>query len=291
MSNWPEMMNAFADFTAASRDGANVSKPWRRFADAAVASRDNPPYHLRPLLRVLQRLKVPPERARVLEHGFGSGKSLLYLLALGYRGIYGVDIGADCEAGNKLLAEMYGISEPRFYSYDGTKLPFADETFDLVFSQQVLEHVAPDLLEHFCAEEGRVLRPDGIAYHQIPHRLVPYESHTRTWFIHYAPRPVSLRLYGLMKCDVSFVRNQLFLRRRGTYAAMFRRHIGLCEDLSAERLMRDHVEGEYDGPAGLRRALSRLFALPLAGRFFAAAAKHFMMAELVATMRSERGQR
>jgi len=285
MSDWRTVVNAYTDMIEALRAGGDVSQPWRRFADAAAASHDNPPYHLRPLLRALQRLDLPQERVRLLEHGYGSGKSLLYLLTFGYRSVYGVDLGTDCAPLNRLLAEIHGMPGPHFFAYDGTRLPFANESFDFVFSQQVLEHVAPQVLEPYFAEEGRVLRSGGIAYHQIPHRLVPYESHTRTWLIHYAPRPVALQLYRLTKCNLAFVRDHLFLRRRGTYATLMRRHIGTCEDISAVRLTQDRIGHDYDGPASVRRALTGLFALPGAGRIFASAARHFMMAELVATKR------
>jgi SAM-dependent methyltransferase len=50
--------------------------------------------------------------------------------------------------------------------YDGRTLPFADATFDVVFSSNVLEHVrdVPALL----AEASRVLRPSGVMIHVLP---------------------------------------------------------------------------------------------------------------------------
>jgi SAM-dependent methyltransferase len=50
--------------------------------------------------------------------------------------------------------------------YDGRTLPFPPDTFDAVFSSNVLEHVTdlPELL----AEAKRVLRPVGIMIHMLP---------------------------------------------------------------------------------------------------------------------------
>ena len=50
--------------------------------------------------------------------------------------------------------------------YDGATLPYPDETFDVVFSSNVLEHVrdVPALL----AEASRVLRPSGVMIHVLP---------------------------------------------------------------------------------------------------------------------------
>lgn len=51
----------------------------------------------------------------------------------------------------------------------GERLPFADNTFDIVFSNDVLEHVQDD---RECAREiTRVLRPSGRAVIFVPNRL------------------------------------------------------------------------------------------------------------------------
>ena len=50
--------------------------------------------------------------------------------------------------------------------YDGRNLPFPDESFDIVFSSNVLEHV-PDL-GNMHREIRRVLRPGGYCVHVMP---------------------------------------------------------------------------------------------------------------------------
>ena len=54
-------------------------------------------------------------------------------------------------------------------------LPFADNTFDFVFSDQVLEHVQDHNLAF--AEIARVMKPGGISLHIFPARLKPTEAH------------------------------------------------------------------------------------------------------------------
>lgn len=61
----------------------------------------------------------------------------------------------------------------------GERLPFADKTFDIVFSNDVLEHVQDD---RECAREiTRVLRPGGRAVIFVPNRLYFFETHGVYW--------------------------------------------------------------------------------------------------------------
>jgi len=73
--------------------------------------------------------------------------------------------------------------------YEGTTLPFPDDYFDVVFSSNVLEHIA-DLRTTF-SEVQRVMKSDGRAIHILP------TPAWRTWtslshYIHIARRLVSL---------------------------------------------------------------------------------------------------
>lgn len=52
---------------------------------------------------------------------------------------------------------------------DGVNLPLADESVDLVFSSNVLEHVAD--LDALLAEQWRILKPGGLAAHVVPNPL------------------------------------------------------------------------------------------------------------------------
>ena len=51
-------------------------------------------------------------------------------------------------------------------TYDGARIPFADGVFDIVFSSNVLKHIAD--LERVQEELKRVLKDDGIAIHIVP---------------------------------------------------------------------------------------------------------------------------
>lgn len=69
---------------------------------------------------------------------------------------------------------------------DGTALPFADQSFDLVFSNSVIEHVGDAAAQaRFAREIARVGKRYWV---QTPNRYFPIEHHLWTPFIHWLPR-------------------------------------------------------------------------------------------------------
>ena len=67
----------------------------------------------------------------------------------------------------------------------GDTLPFADDAFDVIVSNHVIEHV-PDALTHL-REIHRVVRPGGIVYLATPNRWWPWEFHARMPLLHFLP--------------------------------------------------------------------------------------------------------
>lgn len=68
---------------------------------------------------------------------------------------------------------------------DGRRLPFANQSFDIVFSNSVIEHVGDWESQHqFAAEIARVGRAYWV---QTPNRGFPVEPHLMTPFLHYLP--------------------------------------------------------------------------------------------------------
>ncbi len=71
-------------------------------------------------------------------------------------------------------------------------LPFADNAFDIVYSNAVLEHAgSAEQQRYFLSELCRVARRRFVA---VPNRLFPVEHHTCLPVVHYLPKPVFRRL-------------------------------------------------------------------------------------------------
>jgi len=76
----------------------------------------------------------------------------------------------------------------RALTYDGVSFPFADRSFDVCWSNAVIEHVGNyEQQLHFLRENVRVSR---IAFVTTPNRLFPIEVHTRTPILHMLPKRV-----------------------------------------------------------------------------------------------------
>jgi SAM-dependent methyltransferase len=127
-------------------------------------------------------------RGRVLDAGCGSGG-----IAVSFAEESGLAVGLDVknkfgDAGRRLASER-GLGNAVFVQGDGTALPFRSESFDLVLSHSVIEHVAS--AESYLRECHRVLRPSGILFLQTPPYLSFAGSHLSRLRI---PIPIHLLL-------------------------------------------------------------------------------------------------
>ncbi len=112
------------------------------------------------LLEALAR-RVPAP-ARFLDIGAGSGYYIRRAAELGCVAA-GIDLSPHaCRIGN-------GRVPGRLCQADAESLPFQSACFDLVFCQQIIEHVVYP--ERVLAEVARVLRPGGILLLSAPNRL------------------------------------------------------------------------------------------------------------------------
>lgn len=117
---------------------------------------------------------------RMLEVGTGSGGIAHYF---GTHPTLRCDVDAVDVDDNRLVTEGY-----RYHQVDDTQLPFADESFDVVLTNHVIEHVGDSKAQHaHLAELHRVLRPDGVGYLAVPNRWMLVEPHYKLAFLSWWP--------------------------------------------------------------------------------------------------------
>jgi SAM-dependent methyltransferase len=116
----------------------------------------------------------------LLDFGCGEGRQVYALRARGYLS-FGVDTyDRTAPMVSRCVAEgLCRQEEGIFRIADGTpyRIPFPDATFDVVFSNQVMEHVRD--WPSAVSEIHRVLKPGGTSLHFFPSRYRVLESHVR----------------------------------------------------------------------------------------------------------------
>ncbi|HQE91174.1 MAG TPA: class I SAM-dependent methyltransferase [Anaerolineae bacterium] len=121
---------------------------------------------------------------RVLDLGCGVGYGSFWLASYATRHIIAVDLS---HAALQYAQHRYASSGLCYLQADALHLPFADASFDFVFSSQVIEHVAS--AEQFMREVKRLLTPDGFCLFTTPNKTIfspysctnPHHPSEMTW--------------------------------------------------------------------------------------------------------------
>jgi len=127
-------------------------------------------------LRGLLEKSVPePSGERFLAVGTGDGANIEALSA-GYRDVQTVDIVSRDET----VADQ-------FIQADGTRLPYKDDTFDLITAISVIEHVLPaERRPNLVSEMARCTSSGGHIMFQIPNHRFIVELHTGLPFVQWS---------------------------------------------------------------------------------------------------------
>jgi len=161
-----------------------------------IARSEEPAYVQEPLRRQLERF-VAIEGRRVLDFGCGCGGSSLALARLGAGMVVGVEPRADFLAAARLRAQDSGLAARIIFQHvpDTTRLPFANDEFDLIVMNAVLEHIPPPQRRAHLREVWRVLRVGGYLFiGETPNRLWPQDYHTTgLWWVPYMPADLACR--------------------------------------------------------------------------------------------------
>ena len=177
----------------------------------------------------------PLENVSLLDVGCGTGTTDRFFMPR-VRSLYGVDIS---EA--MLVKARLTVPEADYRWYDGEKLPFSDETFDVVLAICVLHHVPKSKRLKLVDEMVRVARPGGIVAIFEHNPLNPLTRH------------------AVNSCQLD--RDAILLRSHETIELLqdaAQEHAGICH----------YLYSPLGGPVG--RALDRcLRGLPFGGQYAA----------------------
>jgi len=207
--------------------------------------------------------KVNPDAA-ILDFGCGAGGLVKAYREKGYQA-YGCDVsfkdGSD-------VAAMKKDGTIRLIDLQSYRIPFDDDTFDFVVSDQVLEHVQD--YSQALSEIKRILRPGGVSLHLFPARYKPIEPHAYVplasfiqsyWWLNIwahlgirnehqqglSPKEAATRNFNYLKNNTNYLKKSELCKEFGRYFS----DIQFCEDV----LLRNN-----SGARHINR-LSRIFPL------------------------------
>jgi len=86
----------------------------------------------------------------------------------------------------EVLSARHYYPQPSYAVFDGCRLPFPDKSFDLVFSNAVIEHI-PRQQKQFADEVTRVGKSWFVT---TPNYWYPFETHYHLPFIQFLSRPL-----------------------------------------------------------------------------------------------------
>lgn len=140
----------------------------------------------------------------ILEIGSGLGTFLRICTEAGYTAI-GIDpnefFGEQEPISALEIAQSQGCHD--LVAGYGERLPFPSDTFDVVASFQVLEHVRDP--EQVLREAYRVLQPGGIAFVKCPNFILFHEAHYNLPWLPLLPKPIARVYVRLLGKDPAFL--------------------------------------------------------------------------------------
>ena len=122
-------------------------------------------------LAMIQSAMPADRKPRVLVNGCGVGTYLLHLTDLSDLAV-GLDIDFERTVDSRQKSDAV-------VNAAGEKLPFANDQYDLILSNEVIEHVQDDRLA--VQEMVRCLKPGGRIVLFCPNRGYPFETHGLYW--------------------------------------------------------------------------------------------------------------
>ncbi len=300
MTQFSELKLIYREIHAKYHAGEDIRDAWRRFTEVAQQTSK----FLGPLDAIRESIDAcvddqPKDTFRVLDHGCGGGMKIFYVAAIGYPNIYGVNVNEDVDWLNGVLRTVLDFDEDRFYRTDGKRLPFPENSMDMIISCQVLEHVSDADIENYYSEEARVLVDGGSAFHEVPHSFTPYDSHSRLWCAHWFPPFLRPLAFGVLKSiqqkknlmpagriyAEQFCGWYVKLRSPIYHRKMLVKYFGSYRDFTRERLLAEHDWQDYDrdGSLMVRRLIDVLVKLPVLGLVFQPLFSNLMMLQTLAT--------
>jgi ubiquinone/menaquinone biosynthesis C-methylase UbiE len=122
--------------------------------------------------------KYIPQDSLVLEVGFGSGRILTRIASDKHCKCVGVDVVDGAFPSLSFFSQQHGVKVEAIKG-SGFSLPFKDKSFDVVYSEGVIEHFPADYAMAMVKEHARVCRSGGRVLVSVPNKFALVHSLTK----------------------------------------------------------------------------------------------------------------
>jgi SAM-dependent methyltransferase len=176
-SDLPEYLEELEKFLAPLHQTVFWDSCWQTYTDVA---------RFHPTAELL-RLYTTIDGKRILDSGCGNAGLLITLQQAGAAELVGIEV--DPNVYKLATLRTSRLPHIRILQDDAALLTLEPESFDIVISFQVIEHVTD--YQGYLHTQARLLKSGGVLLIACPNRLWPYEAHSRLPLIQYLPRPLS----------------------------------------------------------------------------------------------------
>lgn len=161
---------------------------------------------------VMRDLGIDTKDKNVLEIGTGFGFFMAYAITVLNWDMYGIEPGKDdfgrFEIARSIL-DYNSIDRERLVNGSGERIKFESNSFDIVISNDVLEHVENP--KAVILEAVRVLRPGGIAIFNFNNYRWIYEAHYNLFWFPFISKPLAKKYVAWRKRDSGYIDHLNFL--------------------------------------------------------------------------------
>jgi|CXWL01.1.fsa_nt_gi SAM-dependent methyltransferase len=177
-------------------------------------------------------------------------------VALGLEGIEmeGIEPSESGVTASVMRADRHGLKNVHFQQGEGERLPFGDNSFDLVISLAVLEHVTD--AERVVEEAFRVLKSGGYAYFEVPNNLCPFEGHYKMAWLPMMPKPLAKSYVSARGASPKFLDHLHYMNR---WIVM--KHFRRAGFVQMKDVYADYLSGKAAGEPWAERS-GRLAQMP-----------------------------
>ena len=115
--------------------------------------------------------------ALMLDAGCSHGGKSVYYAENGPAKVIGLERYGDKLEMGRELARKKNVNNVEYVAGDLSDIPFDNDTFDIIFLNDVVEHIPIDILEKALDECQRVIKPTGKICIEFPPWTGPYAAH------------------------------------------------------------------------------------------------------------------